>query len=99
MSADNWALCLKCRKKRVADLEKLRIKVDEAYGTVDKDHYLDMVNKLSVAENYKLEHEEPTLREDYDIGMDEGGKFYVDYRSRCTVCGFEFSYQYVEKLK
>ena len=99
MSADSWTLCPKCEKKRMADLKILTEEVEWSYGKVDKDHYLKLVNKLSVAENYKLGHEEYTLREDYEVSIDEGGEFYVDYRGSCAVCGFEFSYEYAEKLK
>jgi len=35
-----------------------------------------------------------TLREDWDIGIDEYGLFEINYRASCRECGFDFKYEY-----
>jgi hypothetical protein len=34
------------------------------------------------------------LREDYEIGIDRDGKFYVSYAGSCDVCGFSYAYEF-----
>ena len=34
-----------------------------------------------------------TLRECWDIGMDEDGEFYVYYHGKCQMCDFEFKFE------
>ena len=53
MSADNWAICPKCKEKNV------------------------------------------TLREDYEIGMDEFGTLSIDYSAYCKECKFKYKYNYI----
>jgi len=42
---------------------------------------------------------EDSLREDYEIGMDTDGIFYVRYTGACNSCDFKFSYKHDEKVK
>jgi hypothetical protein len=63
-------------------------KLDEAYGKVSKKEYQKLI--LS-------DYDEYSLREDYEIGISKG-KFYVNYRGECEQCGFEFNYNYKEKI-
>ena len=42
------------------------------------------------------------LREDYELGIVSGGKFYVIYKGECrglSACGFKFEYRYEQKLE
>ena len=73
MSADNWAICPVCHKKWVAPTS--------LYGKVSEDEYKKSLEKPPV-------EEEPTMREDYEIGTDETGVLVISYRCSCTVCGF-----------
>jgi hypothetical protein len=38
---------------------------------------------------------EPTMREDWDIGMGRDGRFEVVYGCACEVCGWRWTYQIV----
>lgn len=85
MSADNWAICPKCKKD---DDEKWKIheeRLATSYGKMPVDEYM----KLRAL---KKEEPETTLREDYDIGLYDGS-FYVDYSAKCSCCDFEFNFK------
>lgn len=83
MSADNWRVCPKCKKTNESK--------GSLYGKVSEEEYLDSLNQLKV--------DEETLREDYEIGIDERGEFYVDYSCRCQTCGFGFHYKHSQMLE
>lgn len=93
MSADAWRICPKCTrvesKKAVAERE-----ADEAYGKVSKDEWQRL---QKYADSLRDEPEE-TLREDYEIFMDEDGKLYINYRCSCGICGFSHHYEYEKKV-
>lgn len=86
MSANNWCVCPKC--KEAED------KVGSSYGKVSEEEYLAALNQREQAgEDLTL-----TLREDYEIGVDVHGEFFVSYACRCSKCGFNFGYTYSKKL-
>jgi len=39
-----------------------------------------------------------TLREDYEIGIDEDGLFYVNYGGRCDECGLVYKFNHEEEV-
>ena len=39
-----------------------------------------------------------TLREDYDIGIDENGEFEIDYCASCKECKFQFKFNYKQDV-
>lgn len=94
MSADAWRICPQClvedQKKRIEAMETM----EESYGKVSPEEWLKMKADLE-----KRSHLEETLREDYGIGTDEEGHFYVSYEARCEVCGFQHSFKHEEGLK
>lgn len=93
MSADNWTYCPRCRE-RTDKLNETRIKAPgKAYGKVAQDIYLKLLEDAK-----KLVPYDESLREDYEIGIDKEGKFYVDYSAGCD-CGFKFQYKHEEKIK
>lgn len=87
MSADNWGACPKCvhvaTQAHAVDLKK----ANESYGKVSPEVYRAMIQKAE----RPLEHAN-TLREDYEMGINNDGLFYVKYQGRCTSCGFSFSF-------
>ena len=87
MSADNWCICPKCKKKNDA-LNKQRI-LDAAkqYGVIPADEYIALAKDAS-----KPIEIEDTFREDYDIGVYPDGSFLVSYRGQCTVCNAEYAF-------
>ena len=42
----------------------------------------------------RYDEKEQTWREDYTLGIDELGNFYVNYKGRCTECGTAFEFQH-----
>lgn len=91
MSADNWALCPKCKQKADQDYEKKMADLQAQYGKIPAAEY---VSALRNAEARPVQRE--TLREDYEMGTDEYGTFSVSYRASCN-CGFSFKFKHEEK--
>jgi Fe-S cluster biogenesis protein NfuA len=42
---------------------------------------------------------ENSLREDYEIGIEENGYFYVEYAGKCDDCGFSFHFELQERVE
>lgn len=85
MSADNWGVCPKC--KRLAEQKAV-----SAYGKVSEEEYLaTLANRDKAAK-------EQNLREDYEVGTDKDGKFYVSYGCSCDKCGFSFEFNHKQNL-
>jgi hypothetical protein len=93
MSANNWAICPRCKidfdKKRAELVASLKA----SYGKVPADEYLLL--KEATDEECKNEQEQ-TLREDWGIGTDPDGQFGVSYSAKCE-CGFAFHYEHEEQ--
>ena len=90
MSADNWAICPKCEANDEIELENEAKWLEENYGKVDADNWLAARERHHAHQNLPTEN---TLREDYDIGVWDG-EFHVNYRGRCTKCGYTLKYVY-----
>jgi hypothetical protein len=93
MSANNWRVCPACLRKAKANREELARNALAAYGKVPPDEYQAMS-----AEALKPVKLEETLREDYELGISEGGEFYVTYWGDCADCPFEFTYRHKEQV-
>jgi len=97
MSADNWAICPRCKIR--FDNERAQVQADlkKAYGTVPAEEFLRLSKEA--AEDAAKEQEE-TFREDYAIGLSRSGdgRFVVNYGGSCSECGLEFSYQHEQKI-
>lgn len=105
MSADNWRVCPKCTAKslagydeKVKQLDEATKKIQEAYGRVPLEEYMTLINKTdkSVQDIEVLELED-TLREDYEIYIDDAGEFSVNYSASCSVCKFSFTFKHTQK--
>jgi hypothetical protein len=80
MSAENWTQCPVCTKKFIKERAGL-------YGSVPEDIYLSEVDRVERAINAQ------NLREDYQIGIDLEGNFYVKYCGHCAICSFHYEFQ------
>ncbi len=85
MSADNWRRCPKCLKAAEHKRDEVIKELRDAYGIVTAEEY----RKLEKAARVDLvaktgEH----FREDYEIGTDESGQFYVSYSGHCEKCDY-----------
>ena len=90
MSADNWAICPQCKASKLAVRDENKRKAEESYGKVDAAEYLRLLQVSSIA--VKVEE---TMREDYEIGVDDEGVFHIGYYASCN-CGFKFEYKHTE---
>jgi hypothetical protein len=95
MSASNWSSCPACKARAEERQRVAARRTERAYGTVPVAEY----------ERLRAEAERPvelgaTLREDYEIGVTDGGRFYVTYRCRCQEpgCWFVFRFQDEEQV-
>lgn len=84
MSADNWAICPKCKKE-----SKKKPKI--IYREACEKEYLESLKEAEELAIY-------SLREDYDIRIDEAGEFYIQYSAHCEICGFDKQFNLKENL-
>lgn len=94
MSANNWTTCPKCKDRAATKQAQAAMDAAEAYGKVTIAQYEHL--KLQIVEAAKFDRE--TMREDYELGVDQNGRFYVDYSCSCQTCDFEFSYRHEQQL-
>lgn len=93
MSADNWAICPKCKKVNDEGNRKRILEAGKKYGKVSPDEF---INLMKVAK--KPKELEATMREDYEIHMDENGFFEVNYSCACQDCGFRHTFKQTEQV-
>lgn len=96
MSADNWGNCPQCKILHASHVERLRATASEAYGKVPVEEWQELNNAAKSAE---ATDQGETLREDYEIGIDEDGEFAVSYSAKCDRCGFKFRFEHAEHVK
>lgn len=89
MSANNWRSCPKCCR----EYNKSKEYLDSVYGNIPLEDYNKLISKLP--ENPKSEQ---NLREDYEIGINVNGSFFLSYRGSCDRCGFEYKYSHKENV-
>lgn len=94
MSADNWAICPQCTSKLKAGHEKLTSRAKASYGKVSPEKYAELIEAVKFEPPASS-----TLREDYEIGVDRNGLFYINYGCSCSACGFSFSFKHEEQTK
>lgn len=94
MSADNWTICPLCEKERKEKKIKDIKNVEEGYGILTKEEYLEAIR---CSENE--EERTKTLREDYEISTDDDGLFSVSYTCHCAECRFTYSFSHKENLE
>jgi ribosomal protein L37E len=91
MSADNWTTCPRCFKRALQDRRNQAQAADDAYGKVPPDEWMRLKeeSRMSVPVT-------DSLREDWEIGVENNGVFKVVYSCSCSVCGFGFDYRHEE---
>jgi hypothetical protein len=66
----------------------------DAYGNIPM---LEYERRKAIADgNEELSHE--TMREDYELGVDDGGWFEMRFSCYCTKCGLDFSFVHSEQI-
>jgi ribosome-binding protein aMBF1 (putative translation factor) len=91
MGADNWRRCPKCLKvensKREAEIER----VSNQYGKIP---VAEFTRAAAAAEKPIVLGE--TLREDYELGINDNGEYEVSFSASCQKCGFKFNHSHSE---
>lgn len=87
MSADNWTHCPKCIENFLVEKSKLEQLINTQYGRISNKEFLDAFTSLKQLEDPKY-----TLREDYEIYMEDNYHLEISYTCLCTKCGYEFKY-------
>lgn len=95
MGADNWTYCPKCQPLPLKSAQDLAFEAaKKLYGKVSAEQYAD---SIAGAREQSDDPPEPTLREDYELGIQEG-EFEVSYGAYCTACKFEFSFNHKQDV-
>lgn len=92
MSADSWAICPQCKAIAEKANKKSIENAEKSYGKVSSEKYLEMMaaaNEPTAVAN--------SLREDYEIRMDDDGEFTISYGCSCQRCKFTFEYNHSER--
>ncbi len=93
MSADNWTICPQCRREAIAEKERLVEECAKAYGKVTPEEWTALTT-----ESHKPLPDLDTLREDYEIGVESSGEFFVSYGCSCLNCEFKYSFRQKENV-
>jgi hypothetical protein len=97
MSANRWSQCQKCRVLRDKAIADAIERAKAAYGTVSEKKYQAVLQEV-LANADKVPELGESLREDWDIGIEQDGKFSVGYRAYCEKCDFSFEYRYEQDI-
>lgn len=99
MSADNWTQCPRCLVTNKAKADELDKIASEAYGKVSAEKFDQLrQDAFSFRKAITLDGNfTETLREDYEIGI-QNGEFSVGYYAECETCGFKFEFKHEEKV-
>ncbi len=95
MSADNWRLCPRCLQNHREAAAAARRRADESYGTVSAEEWKQLDAN---ARSLELRGPTETLREDYELFIDQNGEFKVYYGALCTTCSFTFSFKHQQRV-
>ena len=93
MSANNWRVCPCCLKRQEEAKAQALAHAERQYGKVPAAEYLALLDKAKATDSPG-----DTLREDWQIGLNEDGAFFVSYRGYCERCGFEFRFKHDEQV-
>jgi len=95
MSADNWAVCPRCSRRRDERLMEMDRALSDAYGTVPVEEF----DRLR-AERDEFANAQPayTFREDYEFWGADIAELNASYRGSCKECGLEHKFEHHEKF-
>ena len=97
MSADNWAVCPRCKIRIEKEKQKLLSKVEESYGKIDQKKWEQLKSDADFNAT-KMEKKFHTLREDYELGVCPNGEFSISYHAHCEGCKLSFNFKHAEMV-
>jgi hypothetical protein len=87
MSADRWGECPRCRKQDRLERSVAQRDLDNLYGKVPMGEFLrkqsDLKDKPAL---------DSTMREDYELYVDEEGIFHINFGCYCKECGLDWTF-------
>ena len=100
MSADNWEICPQCLWIAKNGKEADRKKVEEQYGKLSLQEWLELAKSVNLGAEYVNaaaevnEEDYRTVSEYYEIGLDGtgSGTFFIRYNGDCRACDFRYEY-------
>ncbi len=92
MSAENWAICPKCKRLDEEKRQLLADQIKTSYGNLPESEYLELVERFKAPAKI-----EETLREDYELGI-WNKEFSISYGANCDKCGFEYSFNFSKEV-
>jgi hypothetical protein len=95
MSADNWATCPCCAKRREVDLAHRESQLKASYGHVPLADFDAAREQLA---NDQATGIEATFREDYEFYGAEDGVVVASYTGGCTKCGLTLKFKHEHPL-
>jgi hypothetical protein len=95
MSADNWATCPRCSKRREDALAKREADIAASYGKIPVADFDNLRFQLSADRHEQLD---ATFREDYEIWGAEDGEVKVKYRGVCGACNLRLNFEHSHPL-
>lgn len=93
MSADNYRICPRCRKRHYEKVAADAKKAAEAYGKVPMAEWQAMCKEADNPPPL-----EDTLREDYECYIDPQGTMRIYYGATCEKCRFTADFNHIEEL-
>jgi len=82
MSADAWEICPVCHNLP----EEYRGGIDHLYGKISREEFSKLEKEIAELENIA------TVREDYELGLNDDGTAYIFFAAKCETCGTEWNY-------
>ena len=74
----------------VKQIQEARVDLEATYGKKDSQTFIDEAQQL------ELDAREPlaeSFREDYEIGTELDGRFFVNYYGLCEGCGYKVEFK------
>lgn len=97
MSADNWTYCPECKRTLEENLINISAEIESKYGVISFSEHNELIKKeselklqLNLIKSRDIHTK--TLREDYEIGINEDN-FSIYYSAGCSKCNYKFSYE------
>lgn len=94
MSADNWAICPRCKARRRREADEAHARVLAQYGKIDFVDFDRLRERAAKAEEAATSSSDRyrTFREDYEITGAESGVVTVSYSGRCNTCSLAWTF-------
>lgn len=105
MSASNWAVCPRCKKRAQAELVEIETELAEAYGKLPLNEFDDLRAEVNRRRDYvktmtpaTATSQQTTLREDYETWGAETGVVTYEYSASCDNCGLSLHFKIAKEF-